>query len=516
MPRHVGARPVTIALALVAACAEDGTLGLEARPPTDAGVKTDAESAVDADADAAVDADAATPPVPEPPGEPKPGARLVPAFVEGRGGEVSRFLHFVDASANHEPCSLPFAATADSPMSCLPKAEGDLWFATDTCDEPVIEVTAVDYTVVRIAPTVPGGVSYPVRVGELLSPQPALLRYGQGVGACAEIANPPRAPVYAIDRTAALTPASGRLIEDRSEPRLLLRYFEGDDGSRVLHSIFDPLTQRRCAPGTTSAGLRCVPSSISTAQDTGLLDERCERLVVLEGHGLAVASVWRRNNEVYRFEPYPVGGDNTVVVGRRNRRGECEVSREEVGTRVPFVGVPYPESDWPPMTARRTGGDDLSADVAEALGGIRAEGERPFWPGEPPVLFETHGLACTPVWTAGRLRCLPSPPSSFRILGKAYADSACTERLLVFEGGDSPPTEVLVSEMAMLAGRHFLPEGGLVSVGSAHVGDAFERTSPDRPCQPYRARRPPEALFRMGPRVEDSRFPELRIVIGRP
>lgn len=422
------------------------------------------------------------------------GTRLAVQFVESADGSARRFHQLIDREID-QPCFLPYVIGDQPSIPCRPRAMGQPVFLDAACTQRAVETAEGDAVWVS-------GFDV-IRLGARLDPQPAQRYIEYSPGRCAAMPDPPAAPVYAIAEVidASRLP-SGRLIEDASDPRLLLRIFEGDDGSRVLYQINDRLAGPECLPEMTREGLRCAPDTSDTLNDEGLLDTDCNRLAILEYSFHLVARVVGRNDEVYRFEIPDHAVDPEV--GIRGEDGQCRVETRQAGRKTLHLGVPYPERDWAPIEAQNTGTSALSARVAVLANRMRGEPARTT---SRTAIFETDGKPCSPLWIGDSLRCAPAIEANYLWWSAAFADGRCSERVIGMSNDADPPAEISIYDQL---GADQLYRGGVYSVGEQVISRGVYRLDFAGRCyqMPDSAG---ERHFYVGAALPASRFPELRL-----
>ena len=113
--------------------------------------------------------------------------------------------------------------------------------------------------------------------------------------------------------------AGGTVVRGASSDRLTVLQFVGDDGSSVPYRLIDVVAATDCTPGETAAGPRCRPD-MGTLHDEGRLDERCDRLAILDYGMTSVAPIPERNGDVYRFD-FPPRDQSRLQLGRAGPGG---------------------------------------------------------------------------------------------------------------------------------------------------------------------------------------------------
>jgi hypothetical protein len=422
------------------------------------------------------------------------GTRLQAQYVESAAGGPRRFLQMIDRESG-DPCWLTRWANEETTVLCRPKASGMVVYLDPACTTPYLETNA---EVGQWASAF--GV---VRVGPRLDPQPTERYLEFSPGQCASMPEAPWDPVHEISEEIVDLP-TGRIIDDASDTHILVRNFQGDDGSHVLYQLADRLAQVQCLPKETPAGSRCAPDTSFEMHDEGFLDIDCERLAVLEYGDNRVGIVPERANEVYRFE-IPARAQDPFM-GRRELSGECTVEQQNTGRKTLHIGTPYPDRDWPVLEARVSADEALSARIATTPQGERAEPE----PDRGHLgFFEANGEPCSPVWIEGLLRCAPAIPEVYRSYEFFYADRACSERLVVMGQGELPAF-VTVHETSTPRSAYALPTGAVYQLGE-EAQDTRYRRNVYGDCELDNINRR-QRYYRLGAKQEKERYPELRLV----
>ncbi len=480
---------LSCALYFSVACGNTAPIGLE---PGDAGLPDRGEAQVDAgtpavDAgapaiDAGSSADAGTTPI--------GGQRLKARFVESEDGKVRRLLGLIDTVPD-QACWLTRFGDVDQRAYCYPRASGMLVYLDAACTQLAVETSAGDRQWVIAERT--------VRLGRRITPTPAERHFYLAPGSCTANSAPSAAPIYEVaEMLGAEALAGGTVVRGTSSDRLTVLQFVGDDGSSVPYRLIDVVAATDCTPGETAAGPRCRPD-MGTLHDEGRLDERCDRLAILDYGMTPVAPIPERNGDVYRFD-FPPRDQSRLQLGRAGPGGMCQLEQAELGRYTLHLGTPYPPQDWAPIPLDRAASGPLSAAVGRLPSGAAAEIEPRLDPS-----FEFDGQRCGPVWARpGELRCLPTPDATVLGWVTAFADARCSERALAMEPGSTPPVEVLLADNT---GPDELPFGEVRPVGEAlDMGRVYVnngRCTPTTQAASY---------FRLGRPVDPSRFPVLRLV----
>lgn len=414
------------------------------------------------------------------------GTRLVGQRVVSADGRASALVRLFDTALD-EPCDLSSYGEPEGSVRCRPRASATIVYLDDECTEPFVETARTDRAWVVAEER--------VRLGARLSPQPTARYRSFARGYCEAEPLPPAAPVYALAEVADPSElARGRLVVDDSDPRLSITRFVGDDGSHFVHTIVDRTSGEVCVPGTTDAGPRCRPD-VGDLEDEGLLDERCERLAILDYGSTRVARVGGRDDAIYRFE---TGYAAPVRLGHRGAEGTCTVEELHPGRRTLHVGTPYPETDWPRVTLA----EGVSSSGLVASTAVLPSGERlvPLPRIDRRALFDVDGAPCGPVWVDGVLRCLPASPFVFDV----FADARCTVPAWLSVDDTPPPSTLTILEGdEPLTG---LPIGAVQTVRAADTTETFG--GPE--CVPFGL---VGLVLLRGDRVDPARFPELDLEV---
>ena len=478
-----------VALLFGAACGNTAPIGLE--PGADAGLPPSGDAGQSADAGpAATDAGQAAADAGH---RPISGRRLKARFVESADGRVRRLFGLFD-SVPGQACWLTRFSSPDGRAHCFPRASGTLVYLDAACTQLAVETTEGEHSWVLA--------NGPVRLGPQIRPAPTRRYLHLGVGRCAPTAEPPTGSVYEVaEQLGAEALAAGTVVQAASNDRLSVLEFVGDDGSSVPYRLIDAVAKVDCTPGQTEVGPRCRPD-VGTLHDEGRLDERCDRLAILDYSMTPVAAVPERGGDIYRFD-FPERGSTRLQLGRVAPGGMCTLEETNLGRYTLHLGTPYPERDWAPIALDVAESGPLRAVVGRLPSGAPAEIEPRL---EPGAFFELDGQPCGPVWTSPTdLRCLPTPSEAVMGWVTAFADARCTERVLAMREGSTPPAEVL---LVGAYGPENLPVGDVRPVGEAlDIGRIYVDSNGTCTRTSQAAR-----YFRLGAALDPGRFPSLRLV----
>lgn len=474
------------ALLIGAACGNAPPIGLE--PRGDAGQTSADAGQTSADAGQATP-DAGTTPI--------SGQRLKARFVQSEDGRVRRLLGLFD-SVPGQSCWLTRFAGVDDRVFCYPRASGTLVSLDAACTQLAVETSYGDHSWVLA--------QGPVRLGRRITPAPAQRYYYVGGGRCSPTPEPVAAPLYEVaEQLSSEALAGGTVVRGVSDDRLGVLQFIGDDGSSVPYRLSDTVAQVDCTPGETEVGPRCRPET-GTLHDEGRLDERCDRLAILDYSATPVAVVPERGGAIYRFD-LPQRTSTQLQLGRVGPGGMCMLEETNLGRYTLHLGTPYPPRDWAPIALDVAESGALRAVVGRLPSGAPAEIEPALDPG---TFFELDGQPCGPVWTSPTdLRCLPTPSEAVMGWVTAFADARCTERVLAMREGSAPPAEVL---LVGAYGAENLPVGDVRAVGEAlDIGRIYVDSNGTCTRTTQVA-----SYFRLRAQIDPSRFPALRLVTEEP
>lgn len=425
------------------------------------------------------------------------GQRLKARFVQSEDGRVRRLLGLFD-SVPGQSCWLTRFAGVDDRVSCYPRASGTLVSLDAACTQLAVETSYGDHSWVLA--------QGPVRLGRRIMPAPAQRYFYVGGGRCSPTPEPVAAPLYEVaEQLGSEALAGGTVVRGVSDDRLGVLQFIGDDGSSVPYRLSDIVAQVDCTPGETEVGPRCRPET-GTLHDEGRLDERCDRLAILDYSATPVAVVPERGGAIYRFD-LPQRTSTQLQLGRVGPGGMCMLEETNLGRYTLHLGTPYPPRDWAPIALDFAASGSLRAAVGRLPSGAPAEIEPNL---DPRVLFELDGQPCGPVWTSqSELRCMPTPSADVLSWVTAYADARCSERALAMREDTTPPAEVLLVDNYDADGLPFgqvRPVGEALDRGRVYVNENGGCT---RTSQAAR-------YFRLGDPLDPSRFPALRVVTEEP
>lgn len=481
---RMGNRPLLLLLPIAFACGGEPTLALG---PADGGASADAGQPAPAGSTA--------------------GSRLRLQLVTSPSGDARRLLRMIDTELG-VPCMPYLPPNAESAggagIQCSPVGHGLLVYLDFECTRPAVETFYGDHTWVR-GPKL-------MKVGRRLDPQPEERRWALEPGKCQMGLGPATSPIYALEELGdpEVVLVQGTLHVDASHPRLTVRSFLGEDGSKVVYDLTDRLANVGCTPQLTAEGPRCAPDLGQPLADEGLLGEGCAQLLVLEYGSVSVAPVRERGDEIYRFELAASAG-RTITAHRRDGEGRCVAEEVALGRRTAYLGTPYPAQEWPELQMQVSGPPALSARVAVLPDGTRADLAARV---DHERMFEANGEPCGPVWTDSSedrsLRCLPAPPAQVRDWLVVHGDRACTQRLVAVDEGTTPPRQVTMHLEVTGIDRGNLLSGEVFQVGAAvPEGEVYAKVTGGR-CVPTSF--PGTDYFRLGARVPGDSFPELKLV----
>lgn len=430
------------------------------------------------------------------------GARIKVRVL--RAGDVFELAGLRDAQRN-EPCE-PRPA-ADGELRCLPtNTTFEIAYTDATCQTPIAvdssmgtpcAVGALPVTTTASLLVEPGSDTCGVRratVYALGAPvgAPSALYRRDATGACTG-GGPVQGKFVAVG--AELPPSSFVKLRESTEARgedLSARFIVGDDGLRVLKGARDTKRQVDCDPAFTAAGARCIQQAASI-NGSAFSDNACSTKVA-RGFGCEP----RFATEVKTANECDVQGETSVyALGTAlsstfvGSGGACAASAPPLADTF-AVGAQVDAKELPALERVVTGTGPIRVVEWRRNGELVARGQTTTPDGEQA--FALHVGDAVRWAPPTRLYVSPSPAP-----GDAFADSACTTRLVTADACDSLALITMAPTGSCQGERVF-------QRGARHDGPAYT-LGPSNACVPL-AVDAKKALYAIGAEVPATSLAE--------